>query len=183
MKLFKIIFNVSLILSSTMVKAQILKTQMLSVGALHQQILDNPNSFFTGPNISLIDNRYAINAGALIANNRGGSKLFVSADYHILRWHHAYMAHRFTPVLGAQVVLTDIKNEIGENASSQRVALFPKAGVKASYDRFTVDVFYLKNNLEKQLQLGVSYVLWVGPHCTMKRLKEVRPTWDSKLNF
>lgn len=172
----KIILITCLILVANQLKAQILKTEMLSAGISHQIGLSSNNLSQTGPKISLSHIRYAVNTGVLFSNDKDFSTFFINGEFNVLAWHHAYVAHRFTPVLGAQLERTS-------REYTTSLTILPKIGIKGSYDRFIFDISYLQNRNRNQLQAGLSYVIWIGPNCTMKRVKEFNPPWESQLNF
>ena len=176
MNLRKIILITYLILVANQLKAQILKTEILSAGISHQIGLSSNNVSQTGPKISLSHLRYGVNTGVLFSSDKDFSTIFINGEFNVLAWHHAYVAHRFTPVLGAQLEQTR-----RENTTS--LTILPKIGIKGSYDRFIFDISYLQNRNRNQLQAGLSYVIWIGPNCTMKRVKEFNPPWESQLNF
>lgn len=157
-------------------KAQILKTEMLSAGISHQLGLSSSNLSLIGPKISLSHLRYVVNTGVIFSSDKDFSTFFINGEFNVLAWHHAYVAHRFTPVLGAQLEQTS-----RENTTS--LTILPKIGIKGSYDHFIFDISYLHNRNRNQLQAGLSYVIWIGPNCTMKRVKEFNPPWESQLNF
>ncbi len=176
MKLRKIILITCLILVANQLKAQILKSEILSAGITHQIGLSSNNFSQTGLKINLSHLRYAVNTGVLFLSDKDFSTFFINGEFNVLAWHHAYLAHRFTPVLGAQLEQTS-----QENTTS--FTILPKVGIKGSYDRFIFDISYLHNRNRNQLQVGLSYVIWIGPNCTMKRVKEFNPPWESQLNF
>lgn len=176
MNLRKIILITYLILVANQLKAQILKTEILSAGISHQIGLSSNNVSQTGPKISLSHLRYGVNTGVLFSSDKDFFTFFINGEFNVLAWHHAYVAHRFTPVLGAQLEQTR-----RENTTS--LTILPKIGIKGSYDRFIFDIAYLQNRNRNQLQAGLSYVIWIGPNCTMKRVKEFNPPWESQLNF
>jgi len=63
-----------------------------------------------------------------------------------------------------------------ENSSYQ---FYPRIGLKGSYDRFTWDFAYLRNSQAEFLQMGITYVLWIGSNCSMKRVKEInKQNWS-----
>ena len=106
----KIILITCLILSANQLKAQILKSEMLSAGISHQIGLSNNTFSQTGPKMSLSHLRYAVNTGVLFSNDKDFSTFFINGEFNVLAWHHAYVAHRFTPVLGAQLERTSREN-------------------------------------------------------------------------
>ena len=63
------------------------------------------------------------------------NRVFINGEFNVLAWHHAYVAHRFTPVLGAQLERTSQEN-------ITRLTILPKIGIKGSYDRFIFDISF-----------------------------------------
>lgn len=144
--------------------------QMFDVGLYAQQNINKntPSNNSKGIDISIANYKYAAHCGVLFDGNTSLHKITTSGDYHFFNWHHAYLANRFTPFVGAQIEVSSQN----ENNKSQ-IQLLPKVGIKGSYDHFSFDLAYLNNGKKEFIQFGVSYVLFLFQDCAMKRFKEI----------
>lgn len=176
MKKIILIFVVFLTLRASKVQAQILKEGMGSLGMYSQATPINKDLqvSLAGLNTTFHHLRFASSLGVLMNDKGNLMKVTLNSDYHLKKWHHAYLARRVVPFVGLQLE----RNKTGEmeNTSYQ---LYPRIGLKGSYDRFTWDFAYLRNSQAEFLQMGITYVLWIGSNCSMKRVKEInKQNWS-----
>ena len=147
---------------------QILKEGMGSMGIQGRIYIDEnqtlDNSF--GPQFSFNHYRFSSNIGLNLDDKIQINGALLNADLHIWNWHHAYLAKRFVPIVGIQL-------ENSKNANdANNWGLYPRVGIKGSFDRFIFEWVYLNNGKKQFFQSAISYVLWIGSNCSMKRVKE-----------
>lgn len=161
---------------STKTQAQIFNVGMGSLGVYSQAFPMNKDVqvSLAGLNTTFHHFKFATNVGVLMNNKGDLAKLTLSSDYHLKNWHHAYLARRTVPFVGIQLE----RSKIGET-NNPSYQIYPKVGVKGSFDRITWDFAYLNNFKSDFLQMGITYVLWIGSNCSMKRVKEInKQNWS-----
>lgn len=159
-----------LLIASTLFALNDSNAQMFDIGlyAQHDINKNTPSINPKGVDLSIANYKYAAHLGVLFDKNTSFHKITTSGDYHFFNWHHAYLANRFTPFVGAQLELAS-QNE----SPKSPIQLLPKIGVKGSYDHFSFDLVYLNNGKKQFVQIGISYVLFIFQDCPMKRFKEI----------
>ncbi|MGC6415266.1 MAG: hypothetical protein ACON5K_11235 [Bacteroidia bacterium] len=175
----KVIYSVLFALIAlicTNAQAQIFKVGMGSLGVYSQAFSMNKDVkvSLAGLNTTFHHSKFATILGVLMNNEGDLVKLTLSSDYHLKNWHHAYLARRVVPFVGLQLE----RSNMGE-IDNPSYKIYPKAGVKGSFDRFTWNFAYLNNFRSDFLQMGITYVLWIGSNCSMKRVKEInKQNWS-----
>jgi len=155
-------------LGSVTLQAQVFKIGMGSIGLYNQYNLSavSQNKNTLGPQLSFNHYKFATNVGLLLNDEQKVAATTLNADFHIWKWHHAYLVNRFVPYVGIQLQNTNVSADVKE------FSIYPRIGIKGSLDRFIFECGYLNNGKSQLLQAAISYVLWIGSNCSMKRVKE-----------
>jgi len=117
MKRFRLVtLVVFFTLSSVTLKAQVFKIGMGSIGLYNQFNLSSVSQTKNtlGPQLSFNHYKFNTNVGLLFNDEQKITATTLNADFHIWKWHHAYLVNRVAPYVGVQLQNTNVSADVRE---------------------------------------------------------------------
>jgi hypothetical protein len=151
-----------------------LHAQMHYLGISHQQSL---NADLSATGIEYQNFSYMYNFGGGIAliqsPNEPGTKTYFNFDVNLLPFHHACLLNRLVPYVGVQYEsISTQNNQEGFEKEHNYQVLYPKAGLKLSYDRFIGSFEYQFKQSNNCISARLMYTIFIKNRCVKKRIEE-----------
>ena len=154
-----------------------IKAQMHYLGMSRQIAIHNENSA-TGIEYQNFHYWYNFGGGFALMQPeiQPGSKTYLNLDVNLLPFHHACLLNRLVPYVGVQyeTINGQISQEGFKKEFNQQL-IFPKAGLKLSYDRFIASCEYQFNST-KCVSAKLFYTIFIRNRCIKKRIDEFNAT-------
>jgi hypothetical protein len=157
------------------------KAQLISGGLFRQQVINSKlgNASVQGLELSNTHYLFSVNAGygAGANSNKAMQNSYLAVDLTPTGFHHAYLAHKFAPLVGVQMNKNTIKemnysnNEVKSQMLSNKNTVYSlNLGFKYSSNRMIFSGAYLMGKNEKAIAVKLAYVFAITHKCLKKRM-------------